>query len=304
VLQITIGSANASRISLAASPALLPSTGGSSTITASVFDAAGNPLSNVSVFFSTDAGALSAASAATDASGRAAVTLTTTRKATVTATVGGGTTSGSGNNTTDTRTAQVVVDLNVAGGATLRCLSAGTTTPTVGCTEPVGTAVAFTIERSTTTGASAITSASLDFGDGTSTNLGPVTTATVTHTYQATGTYIATLRTTDATGETASVTNTVIITPRTPLNVSLEAKLGDAVIGVGRPVTFTATVTPSTELIESYTWDFGDGTTVTTSGNVTTHVYTSNGVKRATVTVKAADGRSASASVDFIISGV
>jgi PKD repeat protein len=126
----------------------------------------------------------------------------------------------------------------------------------------------------------------------------------VTHTYTSASTYIATLRTTDVNGESATVTNTVTIVPRTPLSVSLAATVGTPVIGVGSTVTFTATVTPTTEQIESYTWDFGDGTTITTSGNSTSHVYTSNGVKRATVTVRTVDGRTGSATVEFIISGV
>jgi len=304
VISITIGSANASRVTASANPAVVPSTGGSSQITATVFDAAGNPLPNITVFFSTDAGSVSSASATTDGAGRAATTLTTTRKANVTATVGGS--GGTGGTTTDQRSTTVVVDVNVL-SVTLKCQAGTTGTAAAGCTQAVGSPVIFTIDRTTTgTTNSAIASATLDFGDGTSTNIGPIPGAstTVTHTYQSTGTFTATLRATDVTGETITLTNTVIIN-RTPLNVTLSAS-STSVAGVGATTTFTATVTPTGEAnaIESYTWDFGDGTTITTSGNVTTHVYTSNGVKKASVTVKAVDGRTASASVEFIVSGI
>ena len=72
-------------------------------------------------------------------------------------------------------------------------------------------------------------------------------------------------------------------------------------------MTFTATVTPATDgadLASNYAWTFGDSTSANTSGNATAHVYTSNGIKTATVTVTTTDGRTATARVEFIISGV
>jgi PKD repeat protein len=57
-------------------------------------------------------------------------------------------------------------------------------------------------------------------------------------------------------------------------------------------------------MVESFTWDFGDDTTATTSGNTTTHVYRTNGPKTATVTVKTTDGRTATARAEFIVTGI
>jgi PKD repeat protein len=58
--------------------------------------------------------------------------------------------------------------------------------------------------------------------------------------------------------------------------------------------TFTATATEGTATpsVVSYTWDFGDDTgEVRTSGNITSHVYTDDGIMIVTVTVRTADNR-------------
>ena len=102
----------------------------------------------------------------------------------------------------------------------------------------------------------------------------------------------------------------MIITPKAvppQLIVMLTASTGTAVLGVGQPVTFTATVTPATDgadVVSNYDWTFGDSTSPDTNGNSTTHVYTSNGAKTATVEVTTTDGRTATARVEFIVSGV
>jgi hypothetical protein len=54
----------------------------------------------------------------------------------------------------------------------------------------------------------------------------------------------------------------------------------DSPTPLGRPTTFTATVTAGSNLI--YTWDFGD--TYTATGQVVTHTYAEPGVYTATVT--------------------
>jgi PKD repeat protein len=63
-------------------------------------------------------------------------------------------------------------------------------------------------------------------------------------------------------------------------------------------VTFTAAAAATTPAVQfqRYEWDFGDGTSATTSGATTTHIYRSSGFKTATVTAVAVDGRTASAS--------
>ena len=88
-LELTLGAAAASRISLTASPASVPSTGGTSTISATVVDASGNPVTGVPVTFITTAGSISSSVANTDSSGIARTTLTTNQTANVTANAGG-----------------------------------------------------------------------------------------------------------------------------------------------------------------------------------------------------------------------
>src|SRR5437870_5323440 len=80
-----------------ASPQTLPSTGGTSTITATVADSSGNLLPGVPVTFSIDTssgssgvGSLSATVINTDLSGHAQTTLTTNRTTVVSATAGVG----------------------------------------------------------------------------------------------------------------------------------------------------------------------------------------------------------------------
>ena len=84
-LKLTVGGAAAARVLVTASPSRI-SAGGTSTVTATVSDTNGNPLSGVTVAFSADAGNLSSSVATTNSSGQAVTTLTTTKDATVTAT--------------------------------------------------------------------------------------------------------------------------------------------------------------------------------------------------------------------------
>jgi PKD repeat protein len=112
---------------------------------------------------------------------------------------------------------------------------------------------------------------------------------------------------TDINGESTSAATTVIVTPRSrQLNVALAAAPQTGVAGVGQPVQFTATVTPAgaagADLAQTFHWEFGDGSSETTTSNQITHIYTSRGVQTATVTVTTTDGRTASSTTQFITS--
>src|SRR5687767_3652436 len=185
LVEITIGAAAASRISLTASPSSVSSSGGTSQIIGTVTDTSGNALTGVLVTFSTDAGSLSSSSATTDSGGRAIVDLTTTRAAKVTARVGAGT-------GTNAISAEITVGANVQGTVTLTC--SGTAATASSCSQVVGQTVTFTAARGTATGSASIASARLDFGDGSSTTLGTLaSTTTVNHVYSSDGTRTATL---------------------------------------------------------------------------------------------------------------
>ena len=67
---------------------MVPANGGSSTVTAIVFDINGNALRSAPVSFTTTAGTLSSSIVSTDPDGAASTTLTTSQQATVTASVG------------------------------------------------------------------------------------------------------------------------------------------------------------------------------------------------------------------------
>jgi PKD repeat protein len=288
-VQILIGAAAANRISVVARPGAVSSSGGTAEIIAAVVDDAGNPVTSVPVNFSTDQGTLSASSVTTDRNGEARTTLSTNRESIVTARVGAGGTD---------RTATVTVRVNTA------------PTLTIGTVTPANPTVAQSISFTVTPAANTTLDVTVDFGDGTSQNLGRINAQqTVTHTYTSAGTFTIRITGRDSnTGESIAATTAVTVGNRQPLSVTLTATAGTAVPHQGQPFTFTANVTPATggaDQVESYSWNFGDGSsTVTTSGNSTTHVYQSNGPRTVTVTVRTLDGRTASAQTEIIANGI
>lgn len=286
-VQILIGAAAASRISVVARPGAVSASGGTAEIVAAVVDEAGNPVTGVAVNFSTDNGTISAATATTDGNGEARTTLTTNRESIVTARVGAGGTD---------RTATVTVRVNA------------TPTLTIGAITPASPTVGQSISFTVTPAANTTLDTTVDFGDGTSQNLGRINAQqTVAHTYTSAGTYTIRVTGRDAnTGESTATTVAVTVGNRPPLSVTITATAGTAVTGVGQPWTFTANVTPAAggaDQVESYAWTFGDGSTATTAGNMTSHVYTTNGRKIVTVTVRTIDGRTATGQTEIIVSG-
>jgi hypothetical protein len=195
VLQITIGTAAVSTVTLRANPASLGSTGGVVELIAGVTGENGRALSGIAVTFTANQGTLSPATATTNSDGEARASLTTSQSAVVTATAG-----------------------------------------------------------------------------------------------------------------TKSSPNVTIAVQSTQLlAVAMTASPGSSVAGVGNTTTFTAAVRPATggaDMVASYTWDFGDSTSATTTSETTTHIYGSNGARTATVVVRTTDGRTATGRVEFIISGI
>ena len=119
-----------------------------------------------------------------------------------------------------------------------------------------------------------------DFGDGTRvTTTGNI----ANHVYRAAGTRVAEVRAVDQDEQSGVGRTTVDVSPRAPLNVNLTANTPRAT--AGDVVIFTATVSGSNVPIARYEWDFGDGASVTTTGNVVNHVYTTAGARTAQVTV-------------------
>jgi PKD repeat protein len=241
---------------------------------------AGNPLPGATVAFTTTAGHLSAGTAQTDNNGEARVTLTTAREATVTATVGGA-------------TATVTVSVDTAPSVSV------TVTPAAPVEDQT---VTFALNASSTAGSLPITQAQIDFGDGTTRQLGalPNGTTSVAHVYRDDGTYTVTLTLTDAGGNVSTQRTIVVVSPAAPIGVTLSYT--PATPMANQVVTFTAATTlPSGVSIERYEWDFGDGTTSVTTGNQRTKIYTSAGTRKVRVRAVGTNGATGLAEADIVV---
>jgi PKD repeat protein len=287
-LTIRIGAAAAGRISLIATPNALPAVGGTAQILAHVFDINGNSLPGVQVGFSLDAGAtgsgtLSTAAATTDANGEARTTLTTVVDTIVTADVGGG-----GGEDSSGATASVTVRVNPL----------PTVAITVSPANPVeDAAVTFTLTPGT---GITLRSAKINFGDGSSANLGSIGSATtVQHTYKKAGTFKVTVSGEDSRGEEFSTSTVVTVSKVAPVSVTI-AVTPTGTLEVQTPVTFTATVVPAVAPT-SVRWSFGDGTSATTTGLQTSHVYGTTGRKTVKVTIETVANGTGTGQVDILI---
>ena len=160
-ITIQIGGAASAAVTVTANPAIVPWTGGTVTIAASVSDAAGHRSNGVPVSFSTTEGTLAMSQVTTDATGLASTTLNTNVAATVTATVSG------------------TVAVCISPAPTI-AVTPTTAAPTVG-----GTTV-LSVVTSVAPGGNPISSVTVDFGDGASASLGSLTgTASVSHVYSS-----------------------------------------------------------------------------------------------------------------------
>ncbi len=313
-MSITIGaaalSAANSSVTLRASPASVGPNGGTVELIASLASEDGQPLEGVLVTFNTDQGSLGSTTAVSNSNGEARTTLTTSQQTIVTATAGAKTSS------------NLTITMRAGPAVTIACatVAAGGSCSSVPATGSNNNAtVVFTVTRAT--GSSALRTATLDFGDGTSQELGTLAggAATVPHTYGGSETsnsrsYTATVLATDINGESTSPSVTVLVTPRptpTPLSVRLTAAK-EPVTSNGQRWTFTATVTGGGEgttnaPIESYRWNFGDGTAeVTTSFPEVAHIYVNDNLndpqqRSVTVTARTQDGRTAVGRTEILV---
>src|SRR4051812_44383089 len=196
-IKILIGSAGVGRGNMGANPTLVPTQGGTSGITAVVIDGKGKPPGHVPGSFSTTAGSLNDTVVNSDQSGTAQTTLRTSQTATVTASVGATATSGGGGGTTTPTTPATGSVSGQASGTVTVGVSASpglvitppTTPPSVG----LPATFTFAVTPATTNG-SAVRDLTVNWGDGTTPqDLGQVTgTATATHVFRSSGTYVIT----------------------------------------------------------------------------------------------------------------
>jgi len=139
-----------------------------------------------------------------------------------------------------------------------------------------------------------------DFGDETATS----TAAAPQHTFDEAGEYTVTLTVTDAQGATDTETIDISVGNEVPTVASISKD--PATGNTGEPVTFTAQGVEDADgdNVDEYQWDYGDGTTSTTNGNTTDHVYAVPGTYTVTlVAVDARGGQSEAVEVEITIEG-
>jgi adhesin/invasin len=281
LVEISIGGAAATTVTVIASPTRVGPSGGTVTIIASALDASGNRLVGVPITFSSDAGTLSGSSAITDASGEARVTLTTDRQAVVTA-----------------RAADknATVTVAVATAATVE-LSTSPANPV-----PFASPVTLTVRPAPNTSPRVVVS----WGDGSSEDLGIVAAArSATHTYQAAGSYTITATAT-ADGQSFTTATAVIVAPRAALNATLTPS--DTTPGMCQPVTFTAAVKEGTAdaAVSTYQWTIdssadSEDESLTTNGPTVTRAFQNPGRKTVSVRATTTDGRTADAQTQIVV---
>jgi hypothetical protein len=275
-LELNVGAAAAGRVNLTANPTSVPASGGTTTITAGVFDASGNAIAGVPVTFTTTAGSFSAAIVNTDFAGRASTNLTTSREATVTATAGGTTSAG----LTISITARPAVSISLASGST--AVEGGITT--------------FSVTVTPATNGAPLQSVIVNYGDGSSDDLGAISgTVSVQHIYDDAGSFTPSVTATDTAGASATSSTVIVVQP---MLVSITASQSGT-----NPMTFsfTANISPAGASIASYTWTFGDGSSVTTSSASTSHTYTTSGDKTIRVTVRTPTNQTATGTTTITV---
>jgi len=126
-----------------------------------------------------------------------------------------------------------------------------------------------------------------NFGDG---NVTTVTTPTITHYYTQSGNYTVVLIVSDNSGYTDSTSKTITVLPHPP---TADFTYSPNFPIIGEIVTFNASRSYDLDgIINSYTWNFGDGNTTNTTNQTTTHTYTNYGNYTVTLTVTDSQGLS------------
>jgi hypothetical protein len=274
-VQITIGAAAVETVTVRTNPATVSQNGGTVDVIATVLASGGRAVPGVIVTFSADHGTLSSTSAVSDVNGDARVQLTTNLDTNVSATAG-------------SKTAATAAKVTAQPGpsVTLTCTSSTSSTCS---TVNVGDVAAFTLARGATT--SNIRSATLDFGDGTSIELGNLSSqATVSHQYTQAGTYTVRLTATDVNGEVATSTLVIVVQEVVSISLSLTQQGTRSISGQATVIGCTA---------QRYDWNFGNGATpasFSTGGNTASSTYASGGTKTVIVSARCTDGRTAQTS--------
>jgi len=298
-LKILVGTAAVQRVTVNASPASVPALGGSTTVSAAVFDVNGSLMAGVPVSFTTTAGSLSGGIVNTNDAGVASSILTTAQTATVTATVGVGASSTTPTTPTTPGTTTPTTPAasgTASGSVTVNVASAPTIVITPPSTPPsAGLPAIFTIAVTpAATNGSAIKAVTVDWGDGSSTELGSVSgNAVVSHVYKDAGTYPVRAAATDAFGNTTSVSSIVTVISPASDTIIITPSIPSTCTGAGANVSLQIQVTVPTGVgVKDVSVDFkGDGTEVSDLGGLNgtttvTHNYACGSAPTVKVTVQ------------------
>lgn len=266
-------------ITLRAAPDVLPRDGTSqSQVTVTVYDASGAPKpgQRLALSVSPSTATLSANQVSTNASGIATFTVTAPPPNALGNAVSVSATA-VGDNFVNARSETVTIALSGTPNATMPSPSF-TVTPS---SPEVRQLVTFDASPTTDEGSACLDACSYSWNmdDGT-TKSGRV----VTHTFTTARPHNVTLTVTDAAGMTASIQQRVIVSavpaPTVTLTINPDPPLA------GQQATFTANATPAPgHSITEYRWDFGDGTTQTTTSRTVTKTYNNQGTYVVSVTV-------------------
>jgi len=300
-IKIAVGAAAVGGVRVGANPASVGAFGGSTTITANVFDINGSALPFVPVVFATSAGSLTFSVVTTDAYGAAQTTLATSQQATVTATVGaqgassgggstgGGTTGGTGGGSTTPTTGQA------SGSVTVTVVAAPTLVITPPSSPPsAGLPAAITFVVTNPANGAVVRNVVVAWGDGQTQTLGVISgSQIVNHVYTAPGSYTVTATMTDSGGNVTTTATSVTVVPVAAVTIIITPSVPSSCTGAGIcTVTFQIQVTPPAGLsVINASVDYGDGGSQQLgglNGSVTvSHSYaaTVHGAETVTVTV-------------------
>jgi PKD repeat protein len=280
-LQLAIGGASVARLTLTASPSIVSSSNGDVELRANALDEFGNGVSGVRISLAATFGILADHSLVTDSSGGVSTHLTTNRETIVTAVAGAHSVSAS---------------IHVS---PLPVLSMSAVPRSPVC----GEVVQFSIVAAAANDGPQLRDLIIEFGDGTQAVIsGLAGTTNVAHSYANPGLYQVTSTVTDVLGERSTSTMIVAVVARPPVTVTLEVS-GGQVVTVEVPVVFRAVVSPSSEQsrVVRFEWDFGGESSSTTAGSSSTHVFTSLGTKRISVSAVLTDGTRSSAETTVVV---
>ena len=273
-ITITIGTSGLSSLSISADPPVLPVGGGATVIRVTALDADFNPIANIPVSFTTDAGHLNSSGnpVTTNTAGVAQDLLQTTDTAVVTAASGD-------------KDASITVTVTSNDSPTASFVYSPSS-------PKVNENVYFNASASSDPDGSII-AYRWDFGDG-----GTGSGVTVTHKYRAAGSYTVVLVVEDNSGYLGSASLTLSAANGSAPNPSfVYSPLNPA---VNETIHFNASgSTDSDGYIASFEWDFGDGSK--SSGQTVNHSYNKSGSFVVLLKVTDDDDNSASTSQTITI---